>query len=78
MSSFVPDHDEGVIAAPAPTGGQKLDKPPVPWLAIVAMFKTTSDPSPASTPLISANTTLEQDKATVSAVWLAMGGEEMI
>ena len=42
----------------------------------MAMFKTTSDPKPGSAPLIAANTTLEQDKATVLAVWLATGGKE--
>ena len=68
MSSFVPDQDEGVIAAPAPTGtfsGPKSDNPPVPWPAVVAMFKTLSELSPASAPLITQSTTLEQDKATV-------------
>ena len=40
------------------------------------MFKTPSEPSPASTPLIAANTTLEQDKATVLRCWLAMGGND--
>ena len=46
------------------------------------MFKTTSTPMPAAAPiipstlLIAVNTTMEQDKATVLAIWLAMGGEE--
>ena len=40
----------------------------MPWLTIMAMFKTSSEPSPASAPLIAANTTFEQDKATMLAV----------
>ena len=40
------------------------------------MFETTSEAKPASAPLIVANTTLEQDKATVLMCWLAMGGKE--
>ena len=43
---------------------------------VVAMFKTTSTPKPASAPLITANTALEQDKATVLSCWLAMGSDE--
>ena len=72
MSSFVPEQDEGVVA-PVLTGtafGQTLKNQPVPWPTIVMMFKTTRTPKVAapiipSTPLIAANTTLEQDKATM-------------
>ena len=77
MASFVPDQDKGVVAS-VPTGtafGRTLEKQPVPWSTVVAMFKTTSDPKPTSAPLIAQNTTLEQDKATVLRCWLAMGGK---
>ena len=84
MASFVPEQDEGVVA-PAATGstfGQTSNKPHVPWPTVVAMFKTTSIPKPAapiipSALLIAANTTLDQGKATVLAVWLAMGGSDI-
>ena len=78
MSSFVPCQDEGSVV-PAPTGafsGQTLEKQPVPWPAVLAMFKTSSDPSPGSSPLIAQNTTFEQDKATMLELYLAMGGKE--
>ena len=48
----------------------------MPWPTVVAIFKTSSEPSPASAVVIAANTTLDQDKATVLVVWLAMGGKE--
>ena len=48
----------------------------MPWPQLTATFKTSSDPSPASAPLIAQNTTLEQDKATLLACWLAIGGKE--
>jgi hypothetical protein len=84
MESFVPEQDEGVFA-PAATGtafGQTLNKPPVPWPMVVAMFKTTSIPKPATPiipnapPLIAQNITLDQDKATVLRCWLAIGSKE--
>jgi len=60
--------------------GAPIEKPPLSWPAVASMFKTTSAPKPAapvvpSAPLIGANATLEQDKATVLRCWLAMGGE---
>ena len=79
MSSFVTEQDEGAaIPAPATNSSGKLPNklPPIPWPEVVAMFETTSEPKPASAPLIDANTTLEWDKATLLAVWLAMGGKE--
>ena len=77
MASFVSIQDEGVVA-PAATGiasAQALEKQLVPWPTVVAMFKTSSEQSPMSAPPIAANTTLEQDKATVLRCWLAMGGK---
>ena len=78
MASFVSIQDEGVVA-PAATGiasAQALEKQLVPWPTVVAMFKTSSEQSPMSAPPIAANTTLEQDKATVLRCWLAMGGTD--
>ena len=79
MPSFVPEQAEGAVA-PAATGiafGQMLEKQKVPWPTVMAMFKTSSEPSPASSPpLIAANTTMEQDKATMLRCWLAIGGKE--
>ena len=78
MSSFISTQGKGATAT---TSGQESDKPLVPWPAVMAMFKTTSIPKPAvpiipGALLIAANTTLEEDKATLLAVYLAMGGEE--
>ena len=77
MASFIPEHDEGVVA-PTATGtsfGQTPNTRPVHWPTVAAMFKTSSEPSPGSAPLIAADTTLEQEKVTVLACWLAMGGK---
>ena len=65
------------------TSGPSSFRAPVPWPDVVAMFKTTSEPNPAeflipSASEIAANTTLEQDKETVLAVWLVLGGDEDI
>ena len=80
MPSFTSSQGDGTPAA-APTGTtiscQIPEKPPpVPWQQLTSMFETTSEANPASAPLIVANTTLEQDKATVLRCWLAMGGED--
>ena len=59
--------------------GQKNANPSVPWPRVVAMPKTTSTLKPASIPSnlgYPGNTMLEQDKAMVLAVWLALGGSE--
>ena len=86
MSSFIPSHDEGAaIPAPAANSPGQISKkaPPVPWSAVVAIFKTTSYPKPAATivsspQLIAQNITLEQDTATVFTVWLAMGSKGVL
>mmetsp|Transcript_12453 Transcript_12453/g.25463 ORF Transcript_12453/g.25463 Transcript_12453/m.25463 type:complete len:470 (+) Transcript_12453:235-1644(+) len=78
MSLFVSSPVSGAPAS-APTGpasGQKTDEPPVPWEQLTSTFETTSEAKPSSAPLITANTTLEEDKATVLRCWLAMGGKE--
>ena len=80
MTSLPPTQSPNPVPAAA-VPKPDPDEPPTPWLEVVAMFKTTSTPKPATpivpiAPLIVANTTLEQDKETVLRCWLAMGGEE--
>ena len=53
IASFVPDQDEGAATTPVPTGTafvRRLEKPPVPWPAVVATFKASSELRPASAP----------------------------
>mmetsp|Transcript_29109 Transcript_29109/g.58128 ORF Transcript_29109/g.58128 Transcript_29109/m.58128 type:complete len:222 (-) Transcript_29109:480-1145(-) len=76
MSSFASAHGDSTSAqAPAgATSGQILVKP-VPW-QLESKFKMMTVLKPA--PLIAANATLEQDKATILRCWLDMGGEDDI
>ena len=76
MSSFASAHGDSTPAqAPAgATSGQILVKP-VPW-QLESKFKMMTVLKPA--PLIAANATLEQDKATILRCWLEMGGEDDI
>ena len=80
MTSLPPTQSPNPVPAAA-VPKPDPDESPTPWLEVVAMFKTTSTPKPATpivpiAPLIAANTTLEQVKETVLMCWLAMGGEE--
>ena len=83
MSCFVPEHIADPTALTGPACNQKLEKPrPLPWPEVNEMYKATSTPPKPAAPvvpsgqLIAPNTCLNEDKATVLAVWLAMGGKE--
>ena len=79
MANFVPQQGEGELDT---ASKQTPQNPPVLWSKVVALFKTSSKPITrfltcrSCAPLIKANTTLDQDKATLVLLSKSLGKSE--